>query len=110
VSSIWRRARILKPRGKAFYFYEPVTPAIFHPMAYWRVNKKRLSVPEDVLITTQILKIAKLKGLDANVDYHPTMIKRGAIETIYYWILNQLPFLQERLFCTADFFFTKNAS
>jgi ubiquinone/menaquinone biosynthesis C-methylase UbiE len=40
--------RVLKPGGKAIYFYEPVTPTYLHKLAHRRINRKRPDVPEDV--------------------------------------------------------------
>lgn len=99
--------RILKPGGKAIYFYEPITPRFFYSLAYWRANKKSPEVPEDVLITSKIRRIASDCGLDLHVDYYPSLIKRGAIETLYFFILGHFQFLQRLLPCTANFVFTK---
>ena len=101
--------RILKPGGYAFYFYEPVTPRFFYPLARWRVNKKRPQVQEDVLIASRILELARLAGLDAQIDYYPSLIKRGAFETLYYFCLQRFPFLQRILPCSAIFIFTRKS-
>ncbi len=45
-------SRILKPGGISFYFHEPATPKYLYSLAYWRVNRKRPQVPEDVLKTS----------------------------------------------------------
>lgn len=101
-------SRVLKPGGKAFYFHEPSTPRYLYSPAYWRVNRKRPEVPEDVLITSKLRKIAHESGLDLHVDYYPTLIKRGAFETVYFFVLGRIPFLQRILPCSANFIFTKN--
>lgn len=100
-------SRILKPGGKAFYFYEPATPKFLYSLSYWRVNRKRPEIPEDVLITNKILDLANKNGLDARVDFYPSLIKRGPFETLYYSFLNRLPVLQKLLPCSANFIFTK---
>ena len=103
-------SRVLKPGGKALYFYEPATPKYLYSMAYWRVNKKRPQVPEDVLITSELRKLAREIGLDFHVDYYPSLIKRGPFETVYFFVLGRIPFLQRILPCTANFIFTKNGT
>jgi SAM-dependent methyltransferase len=99
--------RILKPNGKAFYFYEPVCPRLWYPLAHRRVNKKRLEVPEDVLITAKIRSLAAECGFRVQVDYYPTLLRRRPKELIYFYLLNKLTFLQKMLPCTANFIFTK---
>lgn len=99
--------RILKPNGKAIYFHEPATPRYLYRIAYWRVNRKRPQVPEDVLITSEIRKLAIQNGLHLQVDYYPSLMKRGAFETLYFFILGRIPVLQKILPCSAIFIFTK---
>jgi SAM-dependent methyltransferase len=101
--------RILRPGGRALYLYEPSTPRALHPLAHWRVNRKRPSVPEDVLITARILELAKANGLTAKVDYFPALQKRAPFETLYYFALGRVPLLQRLLPCTANFVFSKPA-
>jgi SAM-dependent methyltransferase len=99
--------RVLKPGGKAFYFFEPATPKYLHAAAKKRVNLKRPEVPEDVLIPSKIREIAEAMDLECRVDYFPTYKGRGATATAYYLVLGHLPFLQSMLPCTANFTFTK---
>jgi len=101
-------SRILKPGGMAFYFYEPATPKYLYSLAYWRVNRKRPHVPEDVLITSDLHKLAQSNGLDLHVEYYPSLIKRGAFETVYFLVLGRLPVLQRIFPCSANFIFTKS--
>jgi len=100
--------RVLKPGGKAFYFYEPATPKYLYSPARWRVNRKRPHVPEDVLITSEIHKLARSNELDLQIDYYPSLRNRGPIELVYYFLLSRLQFLQRILPCSANFIFTKN--
>jgi ubiquinone/menaquinone biosynthesis C-methylase UbiE len=100
-------SRVLKPGSKAFYFHEPATPKYLYSPACRRVNKKRPQVPEDVLITSELRKIAREVGLDLVVDYDPSLMKRGPFETFYYFVLGRIPILQRILPCTANFIFTK---
>jgi SAM-dependent methyltransferase len=100
-------SRVLKPGGKAFYFHEPATPRWLYLPAYWRVNRKRPEVPEDVLIISKLRELAHEMGLDMHVDYYPSLIKRGPFETVYYFVLGCIPLLQRILPCSANFIFTK---
>jgi SAM-dependent methyltransferase len=99
--------RILKPGRSAFYFYEPATPKYLYRAAYWRVNRKRPEVPEDVLIVQKLREISRDVGLSFQVEYYPSLLKRGAVETVYYMALAKLPVLQRVLTCSANFIFTK---
>jgi SAM-dependent methyltransferase len=99
--------RVLKPGRSAFYFYEPATPSYLYRAAYWRVNRKRPEVPEDVLIVPKLRKIARDVGLSLRVEYYPSLLKRGAVETVYYLALAKIPILQRILTCSANFIFTK---
>jgi SAM-dependent methyltransferase len=99
--------RVLKPGRSAFYFYEPATPKYLYRTAYWRVNRKRPEVPEDVLIVPKLREIAREVGLSLQVEYYPSLLKRGAMETIYYLALAKFPILQRILTCSANFVFTK---
>ncbi len=103
-------SRVLKPGGKAIYFHEPTTPKYLYPLAYRRVNKKRPQVPEDVLITSELRKLACAIELDLHVDYYPQLIKRRPFEMVYYFVLSRVPFLQRILPCSANFIFIKKSS
>lgn len=99
--------RVLRPGGKAIYFHEPASTRLFYRIACRRMNKKRSTVPEDVLIISEIKKLAVNAGLDLHVDYYPSLIKRGPLETVYFYVLGQLPFLQRILPCSVNLIFTK---
>ena len=103
-------SRILKPGGKVFYFNEPSSSQLLYPAAFRRVNKYRPDVPEDILITAEISKLADKAGLDFIIDYYPSLLKRGPVEMIYYFVLSKLPFLQKILPCTANFIFSKKTN
>lgn len=100
-------SRILKPGGRAIYFYEPVTPRYLYSLAYDRVNRKRPEVPEDVLIPHELQMISKSVGLDFQIDYYPSLIHRRPLETLYFYILSKIPFLQAMVPCTANIVFRK---
>lgn len=101
-------SRILKPNGVAFYLYEPACKEFIYPLAYKRVNNKRPEVPEDVLITNKIKILAEQNNLNVKIDYYPNYRWRGPAETVYYYLLSRVPFLQNILPCTTNFIFTKN--
>jgi hypothetical protein len=64
-------------------------------------------VPEDVLISSKLSALSREAGLDLVVDYYPSLLTRGAIESLYYYGLNKIPALQTVLPCTANFIFRK---
>ncbi len=94
---------MLTPGGHCFYFYEPSCLAILHKIAHWRVNRKRPVVPEDVLIYKQIQALASEAGLDLSLSFYPSLIHRGAFETIYYSVLSKSSLLQRFLPCTINY-------
>ncbi len=101
-------SRILKPGGSAAYFFEPVTQVFWYPMAYKRVNKIRPEVPEDVLIINKIRELSIEADLEFTIIRTPTYSNRlGYVETLYYLIMNTLPFLQNFFPHTATILFTK---
>jgi len=101
-------SRILKFGGSAAYFFEPVTPKFWYPMAYKRVNRKRPEVPEDLLIINELRKLAIEAGLKFSIIRTPTYNNRkGYLETLYYLILNTFPFLQRFFPHTATILFIK---
>lgn len=101
--------RILKPGGKACYFYEPSSPRHLYKLAYWRVNRKRPAVPEDVLLVYKLKRIAKQFGMRLDVEYYPSVSKRGFYESIYYYLLSKIRILNHLLPCTVNLIFTKES-
>jgi len=67
-------------------------------------------VPEDVLICKDIRKLAESNGLNVEIEYYPSLIRRGVIETLYYFVLSKFPFLQKLFPCTANFHFQKRVT
>jgi SAM-dependent methyltransferase len=102
--------RILKPGGTALYLFEPTVTGPLYRFAHWRVNHKRPEVPEDLLQPALMRSLAEKQGLRLRVDNHPETANRGATETVYYFVLAKLPFLQGLLPCTANFVFEKPAA
>jgi SAM-dependent methyltransferase len=74
--------RVLRPGGKAFYFYEPSAPRYLYRLARWRVIRKRPKVPEDVLIPSALRRMAGEHGLDFQMDYNLSLRKRGPWTTV----------------------------
>lgn len=99
--------RVLRPGGRALYLHEPACPNFFHRAAYWRVNRKRPEVPEDVLRTRDLCELAEQIGFAARADPYPTLANRREREAIYYAALSLVPMLQRALPCTVNFAFTK---
>lgn len=100
-------SRVLARGGHALYFHEPACPGVWHPLATWRVNRKRPQVAEDVLVPRRIRLAALGAGLRCEIIYTPTLYRRAPLETVYYGVLNALPFLQRVLPCTVTFHFSK---
>ena len=98
--------RILINGGICIYLNEPSCNKYMYPLAYKRVNKKR-SVPEDVLIYKNILKLATDAGFTTIVNFDTSFINRGPVETIYYYILGKISGLKYILPCGMDYIFTK---
>ena len=99
--------RILKPGAQAIYWYEPATPRLLYRPLHWRMNRKRQSVPEDVLIVSKIRQLASRAGLVLDVDYYPSLIKRGPVETVYFYLLSKFYFLNWVLPSSVNLIFTK---
>jgi len=99
--------RILKNDGHCFFLHEPTVIRPLHPLAYARVNKLRPVIHEDVIVYQKLLSSARKLGFEANMTFHPTILKRGPVETAYYLILSRLKPLQRLLPCTANFHFRK---
>lgn len=99
--------RALRPGGSLIYIYEPVTPRFFYSLAKWRVNRMRPEVPEDLLVPAELSKFAAELGYDYKIMYFPNLNSRGMVETLYYYLLSKLKFLNRVLPSTAIIVFTK---
>jgi ubiquinone/menaquinone biosynthesis C-methylase UbiE len=99
--------RILKPGGSCLYLHEPACRAFLYQLAYARVNRKRPEVPEDVLIYPKLEQIAHQIGYEVSLHFDPTSLNRGAVETVYYLLLQKIPFVRYYLPCSVDFWFRK---
>jgi len=99
--------RVLRPGGTCLYLHEPSCPPSFYRLARTRVNRKRPEVPEDVLVHSRLLELARAAGFTASVAFDADPAHRRPGETLYYAALQRLPFLWARLPCTADFRFAK---
>jgi SAM-dependent methyltransferase len=99
--------RVLRRGGQALYFYEPSCGPTLYRMAYRRVNRKRPDVPEDVLVHSKLLALAREAGLDAAVEFYPSVLVRAPGSLLYYSVLARLPWLQRVLPCTANFTFRR---
>lgn len=100
-------SRILKPGAGAIYLYDTACTKLFYPFMYKLVNKIRPTVPEDVLILSELKKLAFQNNLTCKIHYYPSLKKRKNGQRIYFKILALLPFLQIILPCTVNIVFTK---
>jgi ubiquinone/menaquinone biosynthesis C-methylase UbiE len=100
-------ARLLRPGGTCMYLNEPSCRRYLHPVAKWRVNRKRPECPEDVLVIEDMREAAATQGFRLNVNYSTQTVNRGVVEGVYYQALSMAPYLCRWLPCTADFIFTK---
>ncbi len=99
--------RVLTRGGHCFFLHEPAVIRPLYGLAYARVNKKRPVIHEDVIVYRELLSAARNLGFEADMSFHPTILKRGPVETAYYLALSKLKFLQSFLPCTANFHFRK---
>jgi SAM-dependent methyltransferase len=99
--------RVLKSRGVCLYLQEPCCPQFWHPLANWRVNRKRPEVPEDVIVHKKLVTIAREIGLSASYNLAPNAMNKGPFETIYNAFLGRFKLLQYLLPCAADLIFRK---
>jgi len=103
--------RLLKTGGECLYLHEPSCKKYIYKLAHKRVNARRAQVAqvaEDILIYDNIVQLAKNIGfINSKVQFAPTTTNRAPFETIYYYILQKLKFLQKLLPCTADYIFSK---
>ena len=100
-------ARVLKHDGRGYYFYEPTSPRYLYRLAHWRLNRVRSGVPEDVLILSELRRLAHAAGLELTVDYYPSVIKRSPVAAVYYSVLRQFRFLQRVFPCSVNLVFRK---
>lgn len=99
--------RVLAPGGHCFYFFEPSCPRFWHPLAAWRVNRKRPQVPEDVLVSSRLRQLAEREQLSCEIVFEPQLFKRAPLETVYYALLQLVSPLQRVLPCTATYHFIR---
>jgi ubiquinone/menaquinone biosynthesis C-methylase UbiE len=99
--------RVLTKGGHCLFLHEPAVSRLLYRPAFARVNKKRPDVPEDVIVYKELLALARKTGFKADMTFHPTILKRGPVETAYYLVLSRMKPLQRILPCTANFHFLK---
>jgi SAM-dependent methyltransferase len=102
-------ARVLRPGATAVYLHEPACRAWIHRIAHRRVNRKRPAVPEDVIMYRRLADLATGAGLRTEFVFEPSLLGRGAKETVYYLALRAMPFLSRVLPTSVDAVFTKPA-
>lgn len=100
--------RVLTDGGLCLYLYEPSCRPMIHGLATRRVNTRRPEVPEDVLVYGDMLRFGEDAGFaESAMVFSPTVANRGPIQTVYYFVLSKIAFLQGVLPCTADYRFRK---
>ena len=101
--------RVLKPYGKCVFLYEPTCSKLFYKLHLKWVNSQRPDVPEDILITKDIIKMAE--GLSFRVEHSydfKSQEHRSIGLALYFKILSIFSFLQGVLPSSSDFVFIKS--
>jgi ubiquinone/menaquinone biosynthesis C-methylase UbiE len=99
--------RVLRRGGRCLYLNEPSCRRYIHRLAHRRVNKRRPTVPEDVLVYPEIVRLAREAGLEPELRFDPNYANRRPLEAMYYMSLSRMPFLQHVLPCAIDYVFEK---
>jgi ubiquinone/menaquinone biosynthesis C-methylase UbiE len=99
--------RLLKSGGICMYLHEPSCRRYIHPLAKWRVNKKRPECPEDLIVLEEMKALAADLGFSLKIVYSTATVNRGVVEGVYYKLLSMFPAFCQWIPCTADFIFTK---
>lgn len=96
-------ARVLRPGGVALLMYEPCSPAFLRGVARWRVERKRPAVPEDVLVRSDITRLARQASLEAQIVAFPDTAHRSGLAVVYYALMSCGPkWLHRLLPCTVN--------
>ena len=98
--------RLLKEGGIVLFLYEPTSSQLFYPLHYKYVNTAPHVTPEDVLVPSQIDRIASELGFKYTnyYDSHQA-INRSLFTTLYFKVMRMLPFLQKVLPSSSDLLF-----
>jgi SAM-dependent methyltransferase len=102
-------ARILKPGGCALFLHEPVCGKLLYPLAYRRVNAVRPDVPEDLLIVSDLRRLAAAAGLELRVLRNEPLLGASAFPGLNYSLQRWLPPLAKVLPSSMSFVFGKPA-
>jgi len=102
-------ARILKPGGRALFLHEPVCGRLLYPIAFKRVNAVRPAVPEDLLIVSDLRRLAAAAGLTIQVLRNEPLLGAWAFPTLNYSLQRWLPPLANVLPSSMSFVFGKPA-
>ena len=98
--------RVLAPRGRCLWLYEPTAPRWIHAAAERRVNRKRVDVPEHVLVPADLRMIAERHQLKFGITYCTSTAHRSRGATLYFTLLGLFPVLTRLLPCTAHIMLT----
>lgn len=91
--------RILKPTGAALFLYEPSCPAYIHPYAKWRVNRIRPAVPEDLIVRSELKRLASKARLQVQIADCFSTVGRPLASALYYGVLSKARLLTQLLPC-----------
>lgn len=99
--------RVLSPFGMAVYLHEPSCPRWLYRVATYRANRLRPAVPEDVIVSSELVELGRRAGFESSVRFDPTPVNREPVETVYFLALSKLTSLSRFVPCTADYVFRK---
>lgn len=99
--------RVLRPGGNALYLHEPGCQRWSHGLAWYHMSRKRPEVPEDALVYSRILSLAKEAGFQSKVIFAPTATHKKPMEALYHSTLKRVNLLRRILPCIVDFVCTK---
>lgn len=98
--------RVVRPGGKIMLLYEPSTPEWTYKPAFARARRNRAAyndVDEDLLVPSRLRRSCKRLNCRFDVEYFPSYAeKTGVVETVYYYALTKMEFLQKPLPCAVN--------
>ncbi|HET7130907.1 MAG TPA: class I SAM-dependent methyltransferase [Gammaproteobacteria bacterium] len=100
-------ARVLRPGGRAVILHEPVCGRLLYPLAYRRVNAVRPDVPEDLLIASDMRRLAGAAGLETSVLRNAPLLGPTVFGSPNYRLQRWIPPLAEILPSSVSFVFSK---
>lgn len=97
---------LLHSDGVILFLYEPVSSKLLYPLHKAYVDRMPHVTPEDVLVPSKIKEAAKRCDLQCHVHYDAhQVVMRGVGSSLYFNLLQTVPFLKYWLPGSADFEF-----